>query len=495
MSDEDKDASGIGTEVTTTAARVTLIRKRALCDLLGVSSTLRFLLLSMTTAAPAAPSKSSSSAALSTAAQFGQGNYQSLSLQCLSTRLSVVAALLESFEDDAAVVYADIIPSDDNKAGQGRKSKSTSSSSSSSRHGRVDSSVLLSRALALVQIDLLGCGTGQNCGEFPTLSLPSSLPGEGVVGYEEEALSPDEEREMTLFQRREEVVNTGKDPSYGESLIGALKLYTAVAVQLETLHSRPPLLSAPSSSSSAGNKRRSGSGDRKSSAVSGKKASLDEHSSPFKERLEEEYELTIAEEEERTNGGGHVASLEDRFPHHLADLMTYLLSIIRSHGRYLDKKRAFFQDNDDEHNEETAVLLRETAGKCLLQLLTLKRVNKSLLPLEWLSVSTLLLDPNPDCRHNILSRLCSLMQTHCLHPRFLALPCLAVLPVISAHPASGASASASQARMTTMIQNALLFALKRLRCTHESLCAQVSNHSLSTTSFNFSRWLCKLLLT
>jgi hypothetical protein len=445
FSDDDKEIdSGLSRPET---IKVALIRKRALCELLGVTAMLRYLLSSMTTTTPITSkqkkgkSVSSPSAATKSMQNYLNGNYETLALQSMSTRLSVAAALLNCFEDDHTLSYSDILDSDSNKS---RKSLTTKSNN------------VLAMSLSLIQNDMLGSGTGRHCGIFPNLTTSDA------DHYRGDKLSTDETRKSTFFDRLAEGPSNESN-SFCLSLVGALKLYTAVAMRLEDLHRRDP----PSLSKELGKRRKSS----RASTDKPKKSRIGHieiSSSPFKERLEEEYELTIDDEEDFQLS--QQLSLEDRFPSHLADLMTYLLSVIRSGGKYLDRKR-LCSHADTLVTDENAVLLREAAGICFLQLLTLKRVNKSLLPAEWLNVSILFLDSNVECRYNILARLCTLMQTHCLHPRFLALPCLALLPVPSDAPVV---ASSYQTKMTSMIQNALLFALKRLRVTHESLCAQVS---------------------
>jgi len=449
ISDEEKDASAGTTNQQ--EYDVTLIRKRALCELLGVTTTLRYLLMSMMAASASTSKEKKRKSSTSSALKYLYGNFESLSLQSLSTRLGVVAALLDCFEDEESVTYSDIMNSE---SGKPRKSLNYQKGS--------ESMDVLKLAMTLLQRELLGSGTDRNCGLFP------ELPPKQTEQYRSEALSSDERRESTLFDRCGDEDDEDGGRLYGLSLVGALKMYTAVAMRLDDLHSREPL-----PATTLGKRRKST--DRKSVTQQKKTrvGQIEVSSSPFKERLEEEYELTIDEEEDFQLS--QHTSLEDRFPSHLADLMAYLLSIIRSNGRYLDRKRQCF-DVDSSESDEKCVLLRETAGICLLQLLTLKKVNKSLLPSEWLNLAALFMDSDIVCRQNILSRLCTLMQTHCLHPRFLALPCLAMIPVPTDDPSAAAT---SMNKMSSQIHNALLFALKRLRVTHESLCAQVMSISAS----------------
>jgi hypothetical protein len=163
---------------------VTVTRRRALCDVLGVSVTLRFLLASMTSASSISTSRYTSSASLkkkslslntkrlsSSSAQSNKvlhENYESLSLQSLSTRLCVVAALLECYEEGeeaAESIFSNIISSSEQSSAV--KSISHKKVSSSSRAGGV---CVLAITLSLVKEDLLGSGTGRHCGEFPDLS-------------------------------------------------------------------------------------------------------------------------------------------------------------------------------------------------------------------------------------------------------------------------------------------------------------------------------------
>ena len=269
FSDDDKEIdSGLSRPET---IKVALIRKRALCELLGVTAMLRYLLSSMTTTTPITSkqkkgkSVSSPSAATKSMQNYLNGNYETLALQSMSTRLSVAAALLNCFEDDHTLSYSDILDSDSNKS---RKSLTTKSNN------------VLAMSLSLIQNDMLGSGTGRHCGIFPNLTTSDA------DHYRGDKLSTDETRKSTFFDRLAEGPSNESN-SFCLSLVGALKLYTAVAMRLEDLHRRDP----PSLSKELGKRRKSS----RASTDKPKKSRIGHieiSSSPFKERLEEEYELT-----------------------------------------------------------------------------------------------------------------------------------------------------------------------------------------------------------
>ena len=416
-------------DTTSQLSDVTIIRRRALCEILGVSTTIRYLLLSISSSASFSTKNASMKLKKNispSCARFLYGDVDTLSFESLSCRLCIVAALLEYFEDESSVDFANIMTSG--------KTKSGSRDTQSRKYESV-----LAMSVSIVQSDLLGCATGHPCCEFPDLSP------EKVSTYCPQKMNAKEKRSMSLFQRCNDREETNNCNGYVHSLAGALKVYTAVIMNIEQIHCRSSY----------------------AMQSHGKSRKRDFASSPFRERLEEEYEMTIEEDYDEKTAK---PSLSDRFPSYLVDLLTYLFSIIRSRGTYIDGKRSAFNGSTELENDG-AVFLRETAGKCLLKLLTLKRVNKYMISKEWLNVGLLFVDSNIGCRENILSELCSLMQTHCLHPRCLALPCLALYPI-----SNDDSCTATLIKMSTMIQNSLLFALRRLRCTHESLCAQVCSN-------------------
>ena len=141
--------------------------------------------------------------------------------------------------------------------------------------------------------------------------------------------------------------------------------------------------------------------------------------------------------------------LTERFPEYTVQLLSIIFTSISSFGARLG--------DIDVPNPSRQIKLRETAAICLIRMLKVKSVGKGISSAEWQSLAWTLLDENKECRANIMHALGVLIQTHCVHPRFLALPCLL----------------ASDEQQHQIAEKSLLFAMKRLRCTHAELCARV----------------------
>lgn len=149
-------------------------------------------------------------------------------------------------------------------------------------------------------------------------------------------------------------------------------------------------------------------------------------------------------------------SIQDRFPSYLVDYMELLFSSIKSYGtKILDIKIL---------NGERQSKIREVSTVCLIQMLAIKSVGKGISIREWKTISWAFLDDNEECRRNIFQTFSTLIQTHCIHPRYLAIPCLL----------------ASDSSLSSQAQQSLLFTVRRLNRTHIDLCekaieAQESN--------------------
>jgi hypothetical protein len=165
--------------------------------------------------------------------------------------------------------------------------------------------------------------------------------------------------------------------------------------------------------------------------------------------------------------------LHDRFPPYLIDYLELLFSCLQSYGaEILDLKIS---------SGERQALVREVSTTCLLQMLAIKAVGKGISTQEWLTIAWAFLDSNERCRQKIFQTFSSLIQTHCLHPRFLALPCL----LASDTPTSS---STSSTHLSQMANQTLLFTIRRLNKTHIALCekameAQERGHSQEKNQF------------
>lgn len=98
--------------------------------------------------------------------------------------------------------------------------------------------------------------------------------------------------------------------------------------------------------------------------------------------------------------------------------------------------------------------VRDTSTSCVFFLLRLKSVGKSLNVKQWHNLGWSLIDANAATRKSLATELNSLIQTCVVHPRILALPCLL----------------ATDDHLCVAVENALAFAVKRLRRTHQSVC-------------------------
>ena len=110
-------------------------------------------------------------------------------------------------------------------------------------------------------------------------------------------------------------------------------------------------------------------------------------------------------------------------------------------------------------------VLRETVGLCLFDLLRARGIGLTLKVKEWHLLAWTLLDPSPSVKFKLTQSLNTLIQTHAVHPRILALSCLL----------------ATDAALCASAESALNFAVKRLRRTHQLLCEKAMNsqdHSL-----------------
>lgn len=139
----------------------------------------------------------------------------------------------------------------------------------------------------------------------------------------------------------------------------------------------------------------------------------------------------------------------ERFPEYTVKLVSIIFSCINSFGAKL---------GDIAITEKSRqVKLRETATICLIRMLKVKSIGKGINSMEWQALAWTLLDDNEECRRNILHALGVLIQTHCVHPRFLSLPCIL----------------APDEKLYKQAEQSLLFSMKRLRCTHAELCTRV----------------------
>lgn len=96
----------------------------------------------------------------------------------------------------------------------------------------------------------------------------------------------------------------------------------------------------------------------------------------------------------------------------------------------------------------------ESAALCAIETIKLRVVGR-LLPVEkWHRLGWTFINPNENTRRKLLCALNSVIQTTAVHPRFLAYPCLL----------------ATDESLTPMAEQGLMFAVRRLRSTHDALC-------------------------
>jgi hypothetical protein len=139
-------------------------------------------------------------------------------------------------------------------------------------------------------------------------------------------------------------------------------------------------------------------------------------------------------------------SLSDRFPAYLVDFLELLFSVLQSYGsKVLDLRIS---------SSERQAKVREVSTVCLIQMLAIKAVGKGINTQEWQLLAWTFLDDNERCRRNIFHAFSVLIQTHCIHPRFLAFPCLLASDLALSHTAT----------------QSLLFTIRRLNKTHLDLC-------------------------
>jgi hypothetical protein len=119
--------------------------------------------------------------------------------------------------------------------------------------------------------------------------------------------------------------------------------------------------------------------------------------------------------------------------------------------------------------ESDLIVLRECAATCVFSLLKLRRVGPSLGVEQWHLLGWSLLDTSASTRRHLAHQLYELIQTHAVHPRILALPCLL----------------ATDDALNVAASKALMFAVRRLRATHRQLCTQAlesENEALRKTA-------------
>jgi len=139
------------------------------------------------------------------------------------------------------------------------------------------------------------------------------------------------------------------------------------------------------------------------------------------------------------------------------EAMNALFIVVRSQGHIV-------ADRNIDSVAADRALIRRTAAICLLDLIKLKTVGKTLSVHEWHSLGWTLLDTELSSRKAILSKLCTIIQTHNVHPRFLAYTCL----------------MASDEHLAEKAATSLEFAVRRLRKTSELLLAKAATTKTST---------------
>ena len=105
-------------------------------------------------------------------------------------------------------------------------------------------------------------------------------------------------------------------------------------------------------------------------------------------------------------------------------------------------------------NDEEGIYLRETSAICIFQLLRIRGVGRNLSVGQWHTLGWTLIDPMPSVRRSLMGALNMLIQTHAVHPKILSLSCLL----------------ANDDTLRVSAENALMFAVRRLRRTHQSIC-------------------------
>ena len=138
-------------------------------------------------------------------------------------------------------------------------------------------------------------------------------------------------------------------------------------------------------------------------------------------------------------------------------LLDTCFACMTSEGSTLGK--ASLHRTQDQH-------VAKVASVCtVISLVKLRSVSKGLDPAEWQVLAWAMLDEDEDARKTVLSQLSTVIQTSVVHPRFLVYPCL----------------FASDERLGPLAERALLFAVKRMRMTHDALCARAMEDSREET--------------
>jgi len=212
--------------------------------------------------------------------------------------------------------------------------------------------------------------------------------------------------ESSLHERSSDCSQDPNDDFYLLTLVGAMKVYSELAFKSAI----------------------------RESMVSGV--------SPFTQR---QGALPEEESDDESFSDHEQKPMSQRFPEYAVPILSLVFECICSYG---SKFSGIAIPGTSRH-----VLLRETAAVCLIRMLKIKSVGKGINTAEWQALAWTLLDENDTCRRRILQSLSIMIQTHCVHPRFLALPCIV----------------ASDESLQGMAEQALTFAMKRLRATSMEL--------------------------
>lgn len=105
----------------------------------------------------------------------------------------------------------------------------------------------------------------------------------------------------------------------------------------------------------------------------------------------------------------------------------------------------------------------DTATLCVVNLLHLKVVGARIPVEHWKRLGWRFIDAHPSFRKRLVDSYLNLIQTHAIHPRFLAYVCLL----------------ATDERYGKQAETVLVFSMKRLRATHENLNSRILMHSAS----------------
>ena len=153
----------------------------------------------------------------------------------------------------------------------------------------------------------------------------------------------------------------------------------------------------------------------------------------------------------------------------LSDDMNLFLDMafqcIHSQGEYLvealpisrtsNEGMEFEADTGDEFDGFRASL-RVTCASCVIELLKLHSISKGLNVMQWQVLGWAFLDSEFENRELLIIQFGDLIQRYPIHPRFLSYPCIL----------------ANDEKLCNLAQGSLTRAIKRLRCTHESLVRQ-----------------------